>query len=42
MSNEIYTLSNRERWTILAELHARWGNEELAAVFLELVGSSEE
>lgn len=40
--NEIYKLTNRERWTILAELHARWGNEELAEHFRGLVESGNE
>jgi len=34
--NEIYKLTNRERWTALAELHAKWGNDGLAEYFREL------
>lgn len=36
MNNEIYKLTNRERWTALAELHAKWGNDGLAEHFREL------
>lgn len=38
--NEIYKLTNRERWTALAELHAKWGNEELAQEYQEMAESS--
>lgn len=40
--NEIYTLTNRERWTILAELHAKWGNDGLAEYFRELAETGDE
>lgn len=38
--NEIYKLTNRERWTALAELHAKWGNAELAFYYEAMAESS--
>ena len=40
MSNEIYKLTNRERWAKLAALHANWGNAELAFYYEVMAESS--
>lgn len=36
MANNIYRLTDAERFTALAALHAKWGNESLARHYLEL------
>ncbi len=40
--NEIYKLTNRERWEKLAALHQGWGNLELAAEYRAMAGNEGE